>query len=276
LNEFDRFLDGLTPGPLAARRTPGTCGINDAGDPDVASYASIRLGAFGLEPHALPTLSALADDPAAAALTQAQWTPTYQCWNFLPVPTMCPRPLSVDDCKIAAKAYSLDPATVLAVAATESSGAGFDSQGRPTIRFEPHYFHQLTNGKFHKQFPHLSQPSRRLSKAYDHLGSWSRLEEALALNPAAALKATSWGRFQVTGRYQRGWSDVFSFVFAMYASEANHLRAFLEYCQGNNLIALLNGKKWAAFARAYNGPGEVEHYAAKMQTAYEDAKKQLQ
>lgn len=93
------------------------------------------------------------------------------------------------------------------------------------------------------------------------------MHEALLLDQDAALKAASWGKFQVLGRYHSGWADVRSLVAAMYVSEANHLRSFEAHCNASNLFGAVRTKDWLAFARGYNGPRQ-QGYDRRIAQAY--------
>lgn len=52
-----------------------------------------------------------------------------------------------------------------------------------------------------------------------------------ALDKNAALKATSWGKFQILGsnHLSAGYKDVNEFVSSLSVSEKNHLKAFVNF-----------------------------------------------
>ncbi|MDD4881534.1 MAG: N-acetylmuramidase domain-containing protein [Gallionellaceae bacterium] len=63
--------------------------------------------------------------------------------------------------------------------------------------YERHYFHRLTNGKYSKKHPDISNS---LSGGYGKFSAqYGKLERAFNLDPEAALKSASWGRFQIMG-----------------------------------------------------------------------------
>jgi hypothetical protein len=72
-----------------------------------------------------------------------------------------------------------------------------------------------------------------------------------------------------------GFAEVDGFVAAMNRSEAAHLDAFSAFLVGTrsgngSLRDLLAARNWAAFARAYNGPGyRKNRYDDKLRSAYE-------
>jgi len=56
----------------------------------------------------------------------------------------------------------------------------------------------------------------------------------------------------------------------MQDSEGKHLDAFVAYLQSRDLDAPLRERRWADFARAYNGPNYRDNnYDAKLRQAYE-------
>lgn len=175
------------------------------------------------------------------------------------------------DADIAATAATLgiEPAVVHAVDEVESRGHGFLDDGRPTILFERHVFSRRTGHRFDGIHPGISDVE---AGGYGAAGAhqYDRLHEATALDRAAALQSASWGRYQVMGfnATSAGWVDVESFVASMCESEAEHLKAFVGYCQANDLIRFLAVHDWRSFTRGYNGSGNVDDYAPKLEAAY--------
>jgi hypothetical protein len=179
--------------------------------------------------------------------------------------------ISDDDFKSAAAALGVDVPTIRAVAEVETSGNAFDGFRRPRILFERHYFHRFTSGR------HAAKHARISAKSAGGYGKFSaqygKLEEAYALDPDAALRSASWGRFQIMGSNFRaaGFASVQDFVRAMTFSEAAHLQAFVGFVSSNTAMAeALRKKDWAAFAKAYNGAGYKKNsYDAKLRAAYD-------
>jgi hypothetical protein len=182
-------------------------------------------------------------------------------------------PLTPADLAAAATALDCDLAAVEAVCDVESAGGGFlgNGDGRPKILFEAHTFHGLTAGRWDRSNPNVSSPAWDRS-LYGAAGAhqYDRLAEAIALDRTAALQSASWGRFQVMGENFAvcGFPDVESFVGAMCEGEAQHLAAFVAFCRHGRLDAALADQDWATFALHYNGPGQVDHYAAMIGAAY--------
>jgi hypothetical protein len=101
---------------------------------------------------------------------------------------------------------------------------------------------------------------------------YSRLTEAARLNADAAHESASWGAFQIMGYHWKAldYSSIDDFVSRMHRSEADHLDAFVRFIAADTaLLSALKGKKWAAFAKGYNGPDYARNlYDAKLAQAY--------
>ena len=66
-----------------------------------------------------------------------------------------------------------------------------------------------------------------------------------------------------------GYRTIEGFVEAMYAGAPFHLDAFVAFIKSRGLGLALKRRDWAAFARAYNGPGFAQNsYDAKLAAAY--------
>jgi hypothetical protein len=189
--------------------------------------------------------------------------------HTIDLPNMCPAPLSDSDFEAAATRHSITVAAIKAVSFVESGGrSGFDERSRAKILFEAHKFREHTKRLFDISHPHLSCV-RSSAKKYYSWDQYNRLYEAMVLNPVAAIKACSWGKFQVLGSNHNGWPDPVSFARAMQQSEVNQLKSFEAYCVTNNLIKHLKNKEWASFARGYNGANYSEYaYDTKIEAAY--------
>lgn len=180
------------------------------------------------------------------------------------------RPLLTQaDFERAAKRLQCDVAAVKAVAEVESRGQGFYADGFPVILFERHIFRKYTQGRYNRTHPHLSGPAGNYGPAGQN--QRNKFNEAFALNPDAAMKACSWGKFQIMGfNYEIcGFVSVGAFVDAMKESEGRQLDAFVSFVIGNHLAQYLRSQDWAAFASRYNGEGyRKNRYDSKMAAAY--------
>ncbi len=183
------------------------------------------------------------------------------------------RGLTEADFAAVARQLNVDVAAIKAVAEVEAAGDGFLPSGKPKILFEAHVFSDKTGGRYDASHPNLSSP--RWNRALYGAGGehqWQRFEHAYRLDPQAAMQAASWGRFQIMGFNYRaaGFNDVQSFVDAMKRGEGEHLKAFANFIESNPAMhRALQRHDWAAFARAYNGPGYAQNdYDTKMAAAY--------
>jgi hypothetical protein len=187
---------------------------------------------------------------------------------------MKPKITESDLCR-AAKRLRTSTAEVETVAEVESAGNAFYSDGFPVILFERHKFRKFTDGQFDKSHPHLSN---RISGGYSppkgiKNEDWQRAKftEAFGLNPEAAMKSCSWGKFQIMGfNYEVcGFNSVGEFVDAMKESEGRQLDAFVEFVIHSGLADELRSHRWEDFARAYNGPDyKKNRYHIKLPTAF--------
>jgi peptidoglycan hydrolase-like protein with peptidoglycan-binding domain len=183
------------------------------------------------------------------------------------------------DFERAARTLQCETAGIKAVAEVESRGDGFLASGRPKILFEAHVFSRRTQHKYDGTHSDISSPrwNRALYKSGEQ--EYERLEKAMALSTQAALESVSWGRFQIMGfnHQNAGFASVETFVNAMFESEARHLDAFISFLQATGLTAALREKRWADFARGYNGEGFAENqYDVKLKAAYDKYRKQEQ
>jgi N-acetylmuramidase len=174
----------------------------------------------------------------------------------------------------AAQSLGCEVAAIKAVAEVESRGSGFDSQGRPTVLYERHVFSRncTPKGKF-DSMPDISAPTGYGRGNYGNTESqWQKLAKAFALDPVAALKAPSWGTFQVLGENHKacGFADVREFVRLMITSPVGHLQVFVSFIRANpNLLRAIRALDWESFARGYNGKDfKTFGYDAKMAAAY--------
>ncbi|WP_192805102.1 type VI secretion system tip protein TssI/VgrG [Noviherbaspirillum aerium] len=180
--------------------------------------------------------------------------------------------ISEQDYVNAAKKLNVEVASIRAIAEVESKGRPFLEDGKPVILFERHRFHANTRGIFDKVAPHISNANRGgYGKAGIH--QYDRLNEAVKLDRAAALKSASWGQFQIMGENykQAGFSNVEDFVNASSEGADRQLESFVDFIRNDKrLLNALQGKDWKTFARIYNGPAYKENaYDRKMKEAYE-------
>jgi hypothetical protein len=175
----------------------------------------------------------------------------------------------------------------------ESGGAGFDKKCRPFILYERHVFSRNTNPrhKFDESHPGLSAKAtytyEKVNKIktvdelsvdqYPNAGgkelnnelSYQRLVRAYSLDKDAALKACSWGKFQVLGEnYSGAFASVQEMVKAVSRDEIGQFRTFISFIKMNRLQSALQSKDWLHIAQTYNGRRQ-KGYDKKLKDKYE-------
>lgn len=187
----------------------------------------------------------------------------------------------------AAKRLGVELASVYAVNEVESTGAGFLVNGKPKILFERHQMHRLLATPQHKDddAAALKAHADQLAQLHPNLvntrpGGYAggtaehqRLANAKLIDALCAPQACSWGAFQIMGYHWQhlGYSSLDDFLTRMATSEAEHFEAFVRFIEADPALhKALKAKKWAEFARRYNGPAFARNlYDVKLERAYE-------
>lgn len=186
--------------------------------------------------------------------------------------------LAEKDLETAADRLGIQLADLKAVNTVESNGNGFQEDGRPVILYERHIaWRLLDDASTDPAIPGDRYPNLINQKRGGYSGGsaeWARLASALQVMPAEiAYGACSWGQYQIMGyHWQRlGYASIDTFVTAMHLSEAEQLDAFCRFLEANPALhKALKARKWADFARGYNGPDyKANLYDLKLQRAYE-------
>lgn len=177
----------------------------------------------------------------------------------------------------AAERLGVSPACIKAVNSVESNGAGFLPDGRPCILFERHVFYDRL--RVHGADPALhavTSPDIVDTRRGGYTGGaaeHARLAAAVQICRPAALESASWGAFQIMGLHWRrlGHESSDAFVAAQHRSEGAQLAAFVKFIETDPALhKALVDRKWAVFARRYNGPAYAENnYDVKLERAYE-------
>jgi hypothetical protein len=187
-----------------------------------------------------------------------------------------PRLLGQTDIEAAAVRLDVAVAAVMAVNEVESRGSGFLPDGRPAILFERHVMHRLLGETEHDadalavRYPNIVNPKRGgyIGGAAEH----ARLGTAMGIEPDCALQSASYGQFQIMGFHWRtcGYASPSAFAAAMRESEGRQLAAFVAFIEADPALhKALKARKWADFARIYNGPAYKENaYDAKLAAAH--------
>jgi len=162
-----------------------------------------------------------------------------------------------------ARARSIEPAALLAVAEIESGGRAFalvDGRYEPLIRFEGHYFDRRLTASQQKvaRTAKLSSPvAGAIANPSTQAARWKMLTLATEINAQAAFESTSWGLGQVMGAHwaMLGFGSVTEMVNLARSGAAGQAELMARYIEKAGLVAALRRHDWAAFARGYNGPG---------------------
>ena len=199
----------------------------------------------------------------------------------------CTQLLRNSDLVTAAQRLDVPLASIYAVNEVESKGKGFLDNGKPVILFERHIMYRLlakvrhpgddpAELKRHADQLATANPALVNPKPGGYIGGTAehqRLAMARLIDDTAALESASWGAFQIMGfHWQRlGYASVQAFVAAMSAGESQQFDAFTRFIETNPALhKALKARKWAEFAKLYNGPDYLRNlYDTKLQRAYE-------
>jgi hypothetical protein len=160
---------------------------------------------------------------------------------------------------------------VHAVIDVEAAGSGFDSQGRPRILFERHWFYRNLSGGKRTKAMQEGLAVKTWSRATYNKDQYKLLERAMKIDETAALKSASWGMGQVMGFNHKtaGYDTVQAMVLSFMESEANHLQGMINFIKSKGLDVKLRNHDWKGFAYGYNGSGYRQNrYDEKLADAY--------
>ncbi len=182
--------------------------------------------------------------------------------------------------------------SALAIWLVESGPYGFQ-ENRPVLRFEVHKFWQHWGSAnvevFDKYFQFggnggISGSSWSNHKFLDSLTSdWQPFhgdqeKEYRAFELACALAdkeqaclSSSFGGPQILGsNHTKIGYDTAKEMFAAFAkSERLQVCGFFDFCQSHGLLEALRKCEWHGFAKVYNGPGQADVYAERINAAYQ-------
>lgn len=205
------------------------------------------------------------------------------------------RRLGQQEFRNAGKRYGIEAAALHAFTDVESSTGGFMSDGRLVPLYEPHIFSAETGGRFDRYEdvdincagvlvsyrkwvpPHGKLPPGCEFHPYnlDYLGRWGLIAFAAELDFEAALKATSWGAFQLLGRNhaELGYPTAWHFVCSLYDGERSHLDAAISYLISRDVLDAMRKGRWREVITAWNGPGQVDRYLSIFLKRLEERRK---
>jgi len=195
------------------------------------------------------------------------------------------RMLKQSDIERAAASLGVDVAAVMAVNLVESSGSGFVDH-RPAILYERHVFYRqmLKHGTSKADASELVSAHPNIINTHrgGYLGGvheYKKLQQAQRIHHDAALESCSWGAFQIMGYHWplMGYASAQEYVTEMHRNEGAHLEALVRFIKADSgLHKALKSRRWAEFAKRYNGPAFAQNlYDVKMAGAYKDFKQLL-
>lgn len=180
----------------------------------------------------------------------------------------------------------ISPSAAAAVIYVESSGSGFGTDGRMTIRFEACTFYDLWGKENAAEFSKYFQCNKPNDKFRttptdefrdyhgNHFKEWEAFELAQNLDEDSALKSISMGLAQIMGfNYDKiGYPSVKEMYDKMSQNVKSQLDALfsaLSYRDGKGTSCLdgLKSSDYVAFARCYNAAGQDERYASEIESA---------
>jgi hypothetical protein len=159
-----------------------------------------------------------------------------------------------------------------AVLEVESSGHGYTKDGRPTMRFEPHYFWRLLPADKQARAVREGLAWAKWDRTRNYpANSYDFLARAIAIDETAALKSCSWGLGQIMGEHYRacGYDTVQRMVHDATLSEGKQLTQMVAFIRSKKLDDDLRRHDWHGFAKGYNGARYAEHnYHGRLAAAF--------
>lgn len=158
-----------------------------------------------------------------------------------------------------------------AILDVESSGSGFDTQGRPKALYEPHLAFRFSTGGVRDQLIAAGLAYPRWGEQRYPKDSYARILIAQLINETVALKATSWGLGQILGSNHKaaGYDTPQAMVLEFCDSEAAQLEGVVNFIKANGLEDEVQRHDWKGLAHGYNGPGyEKNAYHTKLSAAF--------
>jgi hypothetical protein len=196
--------------------------------------------------------------------------------DFDDTPNSVSTRITNDQYKAVAAEINVPVAALRSVVSVESSGSGFDSDGRPKALFERHIFFKLLASDSSKQAhavdEGLAYPKWGM-KPYpkNSDGVYEEINSAMKIDEDAALRSASWGLGQIMGNNfeMLGYDNVQDMVNDARLDEYHQIQQMAKFIKASGLDGALRNSDWAAFAKGYNGPGYAKNaYDQKLSMNY--------
>jgi hypothetical protein len=174
------------------------------------------------------------------------------------------RPLDPSELDGIAEEIDVPAAALRALIAVEASGRWYLSDGSLPRRFEPHHLPaavQRAIGWGGGWRDSLALAVRRREALF---------RAALAADQAATLSATSWGAPQIMGMHAKrlGYGSVQAMVGHFAASAHAQVLGLARFIDAHGLASAMRAQDWPTVARVYNGSGQADVYARKLEAAW--------
>lgn len=150
----------------------------------------------------------------------------------------------------------------------EAAGNAFDRSHRVVRRFEPHQFPDACWEEI--GFNPGGKTPWRASLRLNTATREAMFEKALLIDMEAAYQATSWGAPQIMGfnHAAAGYGNAAEMVEAFARSANEQVAAFARLVKAWGLDGAIRAHDWRGFAAPYNGNGQADAYAAKLEGAW--------
>lgn len=181
-----------------------------------------------------------------------------------------------------ANTYGIDENVLGGFILVESSGSGFVN-GKVTIRLENHHFLKGDATQYKGVYFDYGSPTYT-GHVYRKITSdaWMSCHQnqthendafsfAISLNSTKAYEATSMGLAQIMGfNYSRcGYNSAKAMYDDFATGEKTQLKGFINFIvTDSNLLKACQNKDYRTMASLYNGSGNIDVYAPKIEAAY--------
>lgn len=181
-----------------------------------------------------------------------------------------------------AKTYDIDENILGGFILVESSGSGFVN-GKVTIRLENHQFLKGDAAQYKGIYFDYGTPSYKghvyrkspndswLTCHQNQTQEYDAFNFAISLSSTKAYEATSMGLAQIMGfNYRRcGYNSAKEMYDDFATGESAQLEGFINFIvSDSNLLKACQNKDYRTMASLYNGSGNVDVYAPKIEKAY--------
>lgn len=167
------------------------------------------------------------------------------------------------------------PAQVFrAVCLVESRGHGFDDLGHVVCLVEPHVIwrHATAQERAILKPYHLAYPVWGMYPYGKYSDQWPKFQKIAALtgNHNLAIMGTSFGMLQILGENYRECAHATpeEFFVSMCNSEQDQLHDGAMMMRSRGMADYMVARNWHKIAEKWNGTGQVDLYATKLEAAY--------